>query len=89
MLVLLSNVIFLAEINEVDDWLCSEKEQWVNDFDLLHAQLAQYPNSQKFEEGLVGKISFRTGFISHYALCVYVEAFDELGLFRPHGPLSS
>lgn len=31
----------------------------------------------------------RTGFVSQYALCVYIEAFDELGLFRPHGLLSS
>jgi hypothetical protein len=34
MLVLLSDVVFLAQIDEVDDWLGGEEEERVDDFDL-------------------------------------------------------
>jgi hypothetical protein len=34
MLVLLADVVLLAEVNEEDNWLCREEEEWVNVFDL-------------------------------------------------------
>lgn len=34
MLVAAADVVFLAEVDEVDDWLGCEEEEWVDDFDL-------------------------------------------------------
>ena len=34
MLVLLSDVVLLAQIDEVDDWLRGQEEQWVDGLDL-------------------------------------------------------
>jgi len=36
MLVLLANVVFLGQIDEIDDWLGGEKEEWVDDFYLCN-----------------------------------------------------
>lgn len=33
-LVLLADVVFFAEINQVDDWFCGEEEEGVDYFDL-------------------------------------------------------
>ena len=34
MLILLSDVIFLAQVDQIDDWLGCEEEKRVDDFDL-------------------------------------------------------
>jgi hypothetical protein len=38
-LVLLADIIFLAEIDEEDDWLGRKKEERVDDLDLAHCKL--------------------------------------------------
>lgn len=35
MLVLLSDVIFLTKVDEVDDGFSAEEEEWIDDFDLV------------------------------------------------------
>ncbi len=40
MLVLLTDVVFFTQVNEVDDWLCGEEEELVDDIDLLRDVLA-------------------------------------------------
>ncbi len=87
MLVLLSDIVLLAQIDEIYDGFGSKEEKRVDEFDL------EFHVSDACREYSRNKWNFksciRTGFVSHNALCVYNEAFDELGLFRPHGPLSS
>jgi hypothetical protein len=34
MLVLLADVVFLAQVDEVDDWLGCQEEEWVDELDL-------------------------------------------------------
>ena len=45
-LVLLSNVIFFAKVDEVDDRLGSEEEERVNGFDLVHHSLVLLPRAK-------------------------------------------
>jgi hypothetical protein len=40
MLVLFADVIFLAQVDEINDWLGCEEEKWVDDFDLWKFSLA-------------------------------------------------
>jgi hypothetical protein len=40
MLILLSDVVFLAEVNKVDDWLGREEKQRVNNLNLSNSMLA-------------------------------------------------
>jgi len=38
-LVLLANIVLLAEVDKEDDWLGGEEEEWVDDLDLSDCQL--------------------------------------------------
>lgn len=40
MLVLLADVILLTQVDQVDNWLSSQEEEWVDRLDLLFRQLA-------------------------------------------------
>lgn len=40
MLVLLANVVTLAQVDQEDDWLGTEQEQWVDNLDLRTIMLA-------------------------------------------------
>jgi hypothetical protein len=41
-LVLLSDVVFFAEVDEVDNWFGCEKEEWVDDLDLTYLLAVAY-----------------------------------------------
>jgi len=70
MLVLLANVVFFTEIDEVHYWLCCKEEQRIDYLDLRYSCQLSSEMFDSREE--VGCFLIRTGFLSHNALCVYM-----------------
>lgn len=85
-LVLLANVVLLAQIDQIDNGLGSQKEQRIDHLDLIkllismtcHPQNDQVCNNSEF-----AKQHIQTGILSQDSLNVRLnEVFDELGYIR-------
>jgi hypothetical protein len=64
MLVLFSDIVLLAQVDEVDDWLGCKEEKRVDDFDLYTFSLA-LGTTMNVKECVEMCIWIRTGFVSH------------------------
>lgn len=83
MFILLSDVIFLAEIDEVDDRLGTEEEEGIYDFDLVFHSHQSRPLKKLLREKCKDRsLMSELGFISVRSLRYIIEPFNELGLYR-------
>ena len=81
-LVLLSDVIFFAEVDEVDDWLGREEEERIYGFDLVHHSLVLHPKANCKSMAQNNFLVSELDFISVRSLRCIIEPFNELGLYR-------
>lgn len=81
--ILLSDVILLAEIDEVHDGFGTEEEERIYDFNLVYHLHQSRPSKELPTKKCCGRsLMSELDFISVRSLRYIIEPFNELGLYR-------